>query len=647
MEKVIGENPRRQALPLFGGYRLLRALKRGPFLESHLVQAEAPPHNLFVLKRLHPLVVHRADWVARFLEEARRAALLWHPNIVRIYDLGSVEGIPYFTQPFLFGKKLQTLLARSRSLPIPTGMALLIVRQIVEAFEVAHRSAGGPLCHGGLHPERIFTGYDGIVYVGDFGLGWLEDPRSAVRSRYRAPESVLEKRDESRGTVGEDLYAAAAILCELLGEYPEPVKPSMSPWGYLPGAVRSVVTRGLAAEPAERFQSAAEMRSALEAILQSDYPRLNLANYIQAFFGKEIEAESKTFGRTPSVQTASHEPSAFQWVEPPPVILIPPASLQAEASHPASVEVLSLPLTASPPPEPEAESAVAPASSETPAEAPPAPLIEKEAPSSKQAPRSWQPVWWSLFGLLLAVFLGVLFFSLYHRPGGMENGSPAPPSPQAQPADLPPVEEKREPAPPPSPVEEPQLSHPPAPSASPVPASPATMDESLKEPPLPPAKPRPPRIKPTAEIPTEKIPPPTPAAILEPLSPRPIEKVPSKPKTNEELVRELIERQRQAYQSQDWSRHRDDLAEGKGELERRMAELFEGARPLAVDFEIYELRIRGEEADISLMQTARLKKGEAVSLQKTLLFWKLKREKERWRIEKFNVIEKYPPTEVG
>ncbi|WDT77463.1 MAG: protein kinase [Candidatus Manganitrophus sp.] len=197
MEKLLGEKQPRKAAALFGKYRLLRPLKRSPFLENYLAQEESPPHTTVVLKRLHPLVIHRTDWVSLFLDEAKQAATLWHPNILRIYDLGVIDGVPYFVQPYLFGKKLQTLLARSRSLPIPTGMALLLIRQLLEALQFSHGlrgRSGRPIAHGGLHPERIFIGYDGVVGIGDFGLGWLEDPRSAIRSRYRAPESISEKK---------------------------------------------------------------------------------------------------------------------------------------------------------------------------------------------------------------------------------------------------------------------------------------------------------------------------------------------------------------------------------------------------------------------------------------------------------------------
>jgi len=135
---------------------------------------------------------------------------------------------------------------------------------------------------------------------------------------------------------------------------------------------------------------------------------------------------------------------------------------------------------------------------------------------------------------------------------------------------------------------------------------------------------------------------------VEGVPPQPkVAEIPSGPKTNEEMVHELIERQRRAYQSRDWVLSKQDMVEGKGGFEGEIAELFGGAEPVGVEFQIFGLKIRGDEADLSLMQTAHLRKGKAMSLQKSLLFWKLKKEKERWKIEKFNVIEKYPPIEVG
>lgn len=410
MEKLRGQKQPRKATSLFGKYRLLRPLRRSPFLENYLAQVESPPHTIVVLKRLYPLVIHRTDWVALFLDEVKQAATLWHPNIIRIYDVGEIDGVPYFVQPYLFGKKLQTLLARSRSLPIPTGMALLLVRQLLEGLDFAHGQrgrSGRPMAHGGLHPERIFVGYDGVVGVCDFGLGWLEDPRSAIRSRYRAPESIslLQGGALTGGMPGEDLFAASAVLCELLGEFPEPVKPGMEPWGYLPASLRSILVRGLAVDPTARFQSAREMREPIESILQSEYPRLNLSNYIQAFFGKEIEAERRDFARfaTPEGERFPYgEPVLFERLEASPTEAVPCAP------DPAPIESAAVSETVSPVPASEAE-----------------PLSEV---APEDAAPSWQPIWWGLFGLLMTCFVGVLFFSLYRSSSDKAASVPTPPA---------------------------------------------------------------------------------------------------------------------------------------------------------------------------------------------------------------------------
>jgi len=470
MEKLLDEKQPSKAVSRFGAYRLLRPLKRSPFLENHLAQTESPPHAVVVLKRLHPLVVHRTDWVALFLDEVKQAAGLWHPNIIRIYDLGEVDGVPYFVQPYLFGKKLETLLARSRSLPIPTGMALLLLRQLLDALHVAHGLRGHsarPVVHGGLHPERIFIGYDGVVRVGDFGLGWLEDPRSAIRSRYRTPESILERKGgEIPGAMpGEDLFAASAILCELLGEFPEPVKPGMDPWGFLPASIRSILLRGLAIDPAARFQTAAEMIVPIEAILQSEYPRLSLTNYIQAFFGKEIEAERRAFARfapiewegacmgaTPILERAE-APALLASQFPEPVPSIPEASSQPPSVSAVMETVVDAPATPALPDGGE------------PRSLPVAPPEEKASP--------WQPIWWGLFGLLMTGFVAVLFFSLYRSSSDQDDSVPVAPPPgvEAQGIDPPPsILEENAPSPeeiaPALSAEPPASSEPPPPVAS-------------------------------------------------------------------------------------------------------------------------------------------------------------------------------------
>ncbi|HLG22893.1 MAG TPA: nuclear transport factor 2 family protein, partial [Candidatus Manganitrophaceae bacterium] len=122
---------------------------------------------------------------------------------------------------------------------------------------------------------------------------------------------------------------------------------------------------------------------------------------------------------------------------------------------------------------------------------------------------------------------------------------------------------------------------------------------------------------------------------------------PAVPPTNEERIRALIERQRRAYESQNMTLHKKDVSNGRGSFEEEIRELFKEAPPRRVRFEIFELKVKGEKADLSLMQTARYQKKDKTVEQKSLLFWELIRENGRWKIKKFNIVEKYPPTETG
>ncbi|HLG23255.1 MAG TPA: hypothetical protein VI382_10605, partial [Candidatus Manganitrophaceae bacterium] len=415
MEKILPEKKEVGAGPRFGRYHLIRPLKRSPFLESFLAQEISPPHNIFVLKRLHPMVVHRADWVSLFLDEAARVASLSHPNITPIYEFGQIDGVPYFLNPFIFGKKIQTLLSRSRYLPIPTGMALLIVRQILLALDFARRPRfGRGVFHGGLHPERIFITYEGEVKVNDFGLGRLEDPRSPVRSHYLAPEQNYHQAEESPGA---DLYAVAVILCDLLGEPPEPVQASPGKRGYLSGPIQSLLDRGLAVDVKDRFQTTLEMLSAVEEIVLGEYAQLNLTNYIQAFFGKELELERRLFSKFNVASTEAGAPA-------PPI------------SNP--------PLHAEPAPSPLEPSR--PATSQSPSSSPPSFQGETVPPPAR--PVSSQKIWWGLFGLLSLCFVGVFLFSLFKTSLFLEKSAPPDPAPAPVPAPLPMPEAETPAAPP-------------------------------------------------------------------------------------------------------------------------------------------------------------------------------------------------------
>lgn len=194
----------------------------------------------------------------RALREARALARLSHPNIVRVFAVGEYEGQPYLVMELVEGPSL----ADAR--PADPVEALRTLREAVDA--VAHAHDAG-LIHRDLKPENVLTTATGAVKVTDFGLARRSDgvdwaltrpDRVAGTPHYLAPEAL-------EGAIPEktlDVYALGVLARVLL---------SGAPTGDLrdhSGAVRALVDRATAREPAERFADAVQMRDAIDRVLE-------------------------------------------------------------------------------------------------------------------------------------------------------------------------------------------------------------------------------------------------------------------------------------------------------------------------------------------------------------------------------------------
>ncbi|GLY86131.1 serine/threonine protein kinase [Actinoallomurus iriomotensis] len=169
------------------------------------------------LKVMHANLAGDEDFVRRFVDEARHAAALSHPNVVAMYDQGTDQGRVFLVMEYVAGRTLRDLLTeRGRLGP---RAALQVLRPILAALGAAHRVG---LVHRDVKPENVLLAADGQVKVTDFGLA-----RAVTASRqtqtgmligtvaYLAPEQVLTGDADAR----TDVYAAGIMLFELLTGY--------------------------------------------------------------------------------------------------------------------------------------------------------------------------------------------------------------------------------------------------------------------------------------------------------------------------------------------------------------------------------------------------------------------------------------------
>ncbi len=240
------------------------------------------------IKRLQPQYAEDPEFVSMFLDEARLAARIRHPNVVPTLDVVSTQGELFLVMEYIQGDSLARLLraALTRGERLPTAMMATLMVGVLNGLHAAHEAKneqGEPLglVHRDVSPHNIIVGIDGVARLLDFGVakavGRLQttnDGKLKGKIAYMAPEQV-------RGTVtrATDIYAASIVLWEALvghrvfhGDSEAEIfakvlegrveSPSQHAAG-IPPALDAAVMRGLALDPARRFPTAKEMARAV------------------------------------------------------------------------------------------------------------------------------------------------------------------------------------------------------------------------------------------------------------------------------------------------------------------------------------------------------------------------------------------------
>ncbi len=278
-----------QAGQLFGNYRIVRLIGEGGFGEVYLAENSLIERHA-VVKVLHPALAQDAELVRRFLNEARAASAIHHPNIIEVFDAGATpEGAPYILMEFLEGVSLQTRLAERVRLAVSD--ALEIAGQAGSALAAAH-AAG--IVHRDLKPENLFLVTDPSLPCGervkilDFGIAKIKHGSKTGGTRrtqaglvmgspaYMSPEQCT---DSSNVDLRSDIYSFATIIYEMLaGQTPfvaatgtallvmhltDTPRPLRALAGNVPAHVEAAIARALARTRDDRFDSIASFLRAL------------------------------------------------------------------------------------------------------------------------------------------------------------------------------------------------------------------------------------------------------------------------------------------------------------------------------------------------------------------------------------------------
>ena len=162
-----------------GKYEILRKLAVGGMAEIYLarIRGNAGFEKVVVLKRILPQVAEDPTFVQMFLEEARLAATLNHPNIAHVYDVGEVDGQHFFTMEFVHGQDVRSIRheMKKRTEAVPLPISLAIVHGTAAALHYAHERTGPDgkllgLVHRDVSASNVMVSYDGAIKLLEFGI---------------------------------------------------------------------------------------------------------------------------------------------------------------------------------------------------------------------------------------------------------------------------------------------------------------------------------------------------------------------------------------------------------------------------------------------------------------------------------------------
>ncbi len=221
------------------------------------------------VKVLLPEYARRTKLRKRFETEARAMALLEHPNIVRIYDVGSEGDQSWIVMELCEGGTLESWLRRNG--PMPPRLAVDVTLQVVAGIAHAHANN---IVHRDVKPQNILITAKGTVKLTDFGIAHFEDDAHLTRTGtvmgtlgYMAPEQRSDAKKVDRRT---DIYAVGATLFTLLTGriemdlFAAAQDPAL--FDSLPPAILPLIRKTVAYHRDERYQSMTELAAALEAV---------------------------------------------------------------------------------------------------------------------------------------------------------------------------------------------------------------------------------------------------------------------------------------------------------------------------------------------------------------------------------------------
>ena len=643
----------------YGKYLLIDKIAKGGMAEVFLAKQIGSKgfERLLAIKRILPQFTENAEFVSMFINEAKVAAQLSHPNIVQVFDFGEVEESFYIGMEYVMGRDLRSIMERSQKTnrPLTIDQILFIISRVCSGLEHAHKKKdlhgnNLNLVHRDISPQNILISYDGEIKLVDFGIAKAALQENETRTgilkgkiAYMSPEQAWGKAIDHRSdlfslgivayecSTGKRLFKGDSEINTLERVREARFDPPRQFNANISEQVEAALKKSLAKEVQDRYPSAAQMQNELERCMTKPLGEIQaeLAESLHQLFIEEIEKDQARMKRAAS---ATVEAPTVQLEGGTPA---PSAPKSAGASNPKwevpkkkmGAGVITLFLVAGSlglvgvgtmvflkkgeDSEIVVAKAPVPAPTNTPAVVPPpapptsaVPMKEKE---DKPVERKETPA--------------VVSSS---RPEPPPVTAPAKPTRSTDEKAAPQTQFVKKT------VESPAIANPPE----------TVFHFEPKKNSFPPVEKKeilPPPFEMTANVAPPKQEPVKEAAIR-PSSPTAIK--PSAP-SDEELIRQIVKRQETALESKDVGLYLKDLVQSAPKDQKELQNFFDQYESIDVEFNIDELKIDGNRASLLMTQQTSLKTKKAKKIETAnKVKWDLLKQGDAWKIADTKIVEK-------
>jgi serine/threonine protein kinase len=441
MRSAARENALHPKLPLqLGRFMLCEELGSGGMATVYLARMDlaAGLERLVALKTIHPHLAKEKAFVDMFLDEARIASHVSHPNVCAVHDFGELDGVYYLAMEHLVGEPLFDVINRmvDRFDDVKEVLPYVAARVIADACEGLHaaHTARGPdgnklsIVHRDVSPQNLFVSYDGAVKVVDFGCAKAAQ-RVAHTSTgvmkgkvgYAAPEQLRADDVDHRA----DVWALGVCLWEALTLSPlftkdtamatamsvldAPIPSAAADREWVPEGAAKIAEKALQRKREDRYASARDMgRDLRKFIADSGFTleAAELAEWMDFLFDDKHEEREAQVARVRALDVSHARRANPELLSHEDVVMIDEPSQPSEAS----LEAPDTEEDVAPPAAPPALPSALP-----PAKTPPALPAKSAEPPREEAPPSSRK-WLIAAVTIVGLAIGAYYLNLYYAP---------------------------------------------------------------------------------------------------------------------------------------------------------------------------------------------------------------------------------------